>query len=165
MLSSSLGEGFPQHIGADEGQQNKSDPMIEALDGLSEQGTQGKAQGGHQALKSAEPGTADRTFLPGCVGGSQALTDRYGKCVHAQAYRQQEQLPDTHKTKDLRVCFTGTESPKAKRDTMPVLKVSSFQNEPGETSSVLTRPRLRADYSLFRDALYQFEAGVSRPTA
>ncbi len=48
---------------------------------------------------------------------------------------------------------------------MPVLKVSSFQNEPGEISSVFTRPRLRADYSLFRDALYQLEAGVSRLTA
>ena len=87
-----LGEGFLQHIAANDGQQDEGHPVIYRGDILLEGGTQQIAQGGHQRLKASEPRTHDEIVPPLQRLRGQALADRDGEGVHRQPHRNEKQF-------------------------------------------------------------------------
>ena len=87
-----LGEGFLQHIAANDGQQDEGHPVIHRGDILLEGGTQQIAQGGHQRLKASEPRTHDEIVPPLQRLRGQALADRDGEGVHRQPHRNEKQF-------------------------------------------------------------------------
>ena len=66
--ASLFGEGFPDHVAANDGQQAKGDPVVDKGDLLPELGPHKVADQGHQRLKAAEPqphqGHLPRIYLP-----------------------------------------------------------------------------------------------------
>ena len=91
-----LVQGLPDHVGADEHQQYHGDPVVHRGDVLRKAAAQQIPYEGHQRLKAAEPEAHDHHMLPLYLPDGQALADGYGKGVHGQAHRQNEQFKYGH---------------------------------------------------------------------
>lgn len=91
-----LAQGLADHVAADEAQQHKGDPMVDADDEGLELGTQQVADEGHQRLKAAEVGTHAQGVLHFSLAHGKALANGHGKGVHAQANSDEEQFQNAH---------------------------------------------------------------------
>ena len=98
-------QGLPDHVPADEGEQDKGDPVVHTGDHVGEGGPQQPADQGHQSLKGPEP-QSHNDGVPGHQGpDGQPLADGHGKGVHGQAYGQGKQRGKSHNTSSLPVCL------------------------------------------------------------
>ena len=76
------GESLPQHIAADEHQQDEGDPVVKALDSGRELRAQHPADKRHKRLKAAEIQSHRQGMAPFDPRHGQALTHRHRKGVH-----------------------------------------------------------------------------------
>ncbi len=76
------GESLPQHIAADEHQQDEGDPVVKALDSGRELRAQHPADKRHKRLKAAEIQSHRQGMAPSDFRHGQALTHRHRKGVH-----------------------------------------------------------------------------------
>ena len=76
------GESLPQHIAADEHQQDEGDPVVKALDSGRELRAQHPADKRHKRLKAAEIQPHRQSVTPSDFRHGQALTHRHRKGVH-----------------------------------------------------------------------------------
>ena len=89
-------EALLDHVAADEGQKDESDPVVEGVDVLVKGGAQQEADEGHQGLKAAEP-RAGEQIVPGTQPlDGQALAHGDGKGVHREAHGNQKQFQNIH---------------------------------------------------------------------
>src|SRR5699024_7901801 len=88
--------GLPYHIAADDGKQDKCDPVIHRSNHIPELHSQKISDKRHQSLKSSEIDSHDpclkrRTLLHG-----KALTDGHRKSVHRKSHCNQKKLNPSH---------------------------------------------------------------------
>lgn len=79
-----LGEGLPDHVGADEHQKHESDPVVDGGDLLLKTVTDQIAERGHQRLKGAEPESDHTGLFQGDLRGGKALAHGDCESVHGK---------------------------------------------------------------------------------
>ena len=90
------GKALPDHVSANEGQEDECDPVVKGADILVEGGAQQEADGGHQRLEAAEPGAGEEV-VPGLQPlDGQALADGDGEGVRRKAGGDQQQFQNIH---------------------------------------------------------------------
>ena len=89
-----LPEGFLNHVGADQPQQDESDPMVNGLDVGLELPSQKIAQQGHSGLEAAKVDARDDGVAEFQLLHREAFTDGHGHGVHGQTNGQDEQVEE-----------------------------------------------------------------------
>lgn len=85
--------GLPDHVDADDAQQNEGDPVVNGYDHGLEPDAQQPAKQGHQGLETAEVGAADQTVGGAQLGDGQPLAHGYSEGVHGQPHSDNKQFP------------------------------------------------------------------------
>ena len=90
------GDALPEHVSADQDQQDKGDPVVEPGDVGGEGRAEQPAQRRHQRLKPAEP-RADNQVVAGTqLLCGQPLADGNGESVHGQSHGNQKKFDKAH---------------------------------------------------------------------
>ena len=94
---------LPDHVEADEGQKEKSDPVVDVLYEVDKTASEDPADDGHQGLKAAEPDPHGTCFGDACSGDRQGFAYRDRKGVHGKAYRDQKKIKNRHGKSPFRI--------------------------------------------------------------
>ena len=88
--------GFPDHAAADEAEQYKGNPVVDAGDRLGKAHPQQPADGRHQPLKAAEVEPGQQVVPEILFPAGEPLADGDGKGIHRKPYGNETQLDQTH---------------------------------------------------------------------
>ena len=97
LFAITAGKGLLEHIGTDQSQQHKGNPVVEGLNGIGKESSQKEANQRHQGLKTAKPDATGGHSLSVGLFHAKALAHGHSKGIHAQAHCQKQQLHKTHK--------------------------------------------------------------------
>ena len=87
---------LPDHAAADEAEQHKGDPVVDAGDGRRKPHAQQPADSRHQALEAAEIQSGQQVMPEILLPAGQTLADGDGKGIHGKPYRNEKQLNQSH---------------------------------------------------------------------
>ena len=97
LFARALMQAFPDHLAADEGQQDKGDPVVDGGDVGLELHAEKIAGHRHQELEPPEEEGDDKSPSPGKLFHRQALDHRDGEGVHRQADPESDKCNNAHR--------------------------------------------------------------------